>query len=85
MAAFMIWLGHAVDAIKGMVARPQRRRDALFLLEDTDRYRNLHASVAIISFFVSAGLGVLAFFLITESVLWAGIDRQLAMLLVRRE
>jgi hypothetical protein len=82
MATFMSRFSYAVDAIKGIVAKPQSRRDALFILEDIDKYRNLHPSVAVISFFVSAGFGVLAFFLINESVLWVGINEQAALLVV---
>ena len=82
MAIFTFRFSHVVDAIKRVFAKPQRRRDALFILEDIDKYRNLHPSVAVISFFVSAGFGVLAFFLINESVLWVGINEQVALLLV---
>ncbi len=82
MATFKYRFGYAVDAIKGIVAKPQSQSDALFILEDIDKFRNLHPSVAIICFFISAGLGVLAFFLINESVLWAGITEQVALLLV---
>jgi hypothetical protein len=82
MASFMFRFSTAVDAIKGFVAKPPSRRDALFILEDMDKYRNLHTGVAVVSFFVSAGFGVLAFFLITESVLWVGANKQAAMLLV---
>jgi hypothetical protein len=82
MATLMFWFGSAVDAIKGIFARPQSRHDALFILEDIDKYRNLHSSLAIISFFTSAGLAVLAFFLINESILCVGINEQVALLLV---
>jgi hypothetical protein len=57
-------------------------RDALSIFEDLDRYRNLRRGVAIVVFLVSAGCGVRAFFLLNESVLWAGIHEQLAYLLV---
>ena len=82
MAALMFLFSSAADAIKRILAKPQSRRDALFILEDIDKYRNLHTSVAVVSFFVSAGFGVLAFFLINESVLWVGISRHVAVLLV---
>lgn len=57
-------------------------RDALYVLEDLEKYRNLHPSVAVLLFFVSAGISVLAFFLMNDSVLWVGIDEQVALLLV---
>ncbi len=82
MATFMFQFSSVVDAIKGFLAKPQNRRDALSILEDTDKYRNLHTSVAVISFFVSAGFGVLAFFLINDSVLSVGVTKQVAILLV---
>lgn len=82
MAIFTFRFSHVVDAIKRVFAKPQRRRDALFILEDIDKYRNLHTGVAIIFFFVSAGFGVLTFFLINESALWAGSNKQAAMLVV---
>ena len=82
MAIFKFQFSAVVDAIKGIVAKPQSRRDALLILEDTDKYRNLHTSVAVISFLVSAGFSVLAFFLINESVLWVGVSKQVALLLV---
>ena len=82
MATFMLQFSYVVDAIKRIFAKPQKRRDALFILQDIDRYRNLHTGVAIIFFFVSAGFGVLAFFLINESALWGGLNKQAAMLVV---
>lgn len=67
-------------------ANGRRRRvalhDALSIFEDLDRYRHLRRSVAIVIFLVSAGFGVHAFFLISESVLWVGVDEQVAYLLV---
>lgn len=82
MASFMFLFRYVVDAIKGSVAEPQGRRDALFILEHVDNYRNLHTSVAVLSFFVSAGFGVLTFFLIVNSTLWEGINVQAAPLFV---
>lgn len=82
MASFMFLFRYAVDAIKGIVAKPQSRRDALFILEDAEKYRNLHTSAAVLSFFVSAGFGVLAFFLIINSALWEGVNVQAASLFV---
>ena len=83
MATFMFQFGYVVDAIKGIFAKPQSRRDALFILEDIDKHRNLNTSVAVISFIFSAGFGVLAFlFLINEPVLWEGVSKQVALLLV---
>ena len=82
MANFLFRFSYAVDAIKGIFAKPHSRRDALFILEDIDKYRNLHSSAAIVSFLVSAGFAVLAFFLVNESVLWVGINEQVALLLV---
>jgi hypothetical protein len=82
MANFLFRFRDAVAAIGGFFAQPPSRRDALVILEDMEKYRNLHSSVAVVSFFVSAGFGVLAFFLITESALWAGVAKPVALLIV---
>ncbi|MCP4319125.1 MAG: hypothetical protein GY789_24825 [Hyphomicrobiales bacterium] len=82
MATFMLLFTCAVDALKGLVAKPQGRCDARSILEDVDRYRNLSTGVAIVSFFVSAGCGVVAFFIILDSALWAGVTEQGALFLV---
>ena len=82
MASFLLPFSSVVEAIRRFFAAPPGRSDALYILEDMDRYRNLHTGVAVVSFFVSAALGVLAFFLMTESALWVGINKQVAMLVV---
>ena len=82
MASFMFLFRYVVDAITGSVAEPQGQDDALVILEDVDKYRNLHTSVAVLCFFVSAGFGVLAFFLIMNSTLLEGIHVQAAPLFV---
>ena len=57
-------------------------RDALLILEDVDRNQNLHPAVAIISFVVSIGFSVRAFFFISELVLWEGINEFVALMMV---
>lgn len=68
--------------MKNDIAKPQIQADALSVLERIDGYRNLHTGVAVLCFFVSAGFGVLAFFLATELALWFGVSKHAALLVV---
>ncbi len=56
--------------------------DAISIFDEIDHYRNLHRSVAIALFIVSAGIGVLGFFLINDLALWDGISEFVATGLV---
>ena len=78
MASLIVLLRQALNAFRGVAAGPPRRRDPLAILTGMDRYWNLHKSVAIACFFLSAALAVLAFFLINDLVLWMGVSKQVA-------
>jgi len=83
MAGLAFRVVKAIAAAGRIFAKPPPdRRDALSVLEDMDRCRNLNAGVAIASFFVAAGIGMLAFFEINDALLWAGISNQVAFLLI---
>jgi hypothetical protein len=52
--------------------RDDNLRDAIFVFEEIDKLKHLHSSIAIICFFVSAGVGVGALFLMIDFV--AGLE-----------
>lgn len=61
--------------------RSAKLRDAVFLLEGIDSYRNLHVSVAIIFFIISAGSGVRTFFLLSDLSLWGEVSEYVALMI----
>ena len=76
------WILGQVGGFLAKLTPAHRQDKALQLLEELDRCRELPAIIAIAAFFLSAATGVLAFFLILESALWAGMSLTDATLLV---
>jgi hypothetical protein len=50
-------------------------REALSVLDDVDRFRNLHTAFAIFIFAASAVIGIFSFFYLTEAFLWLRLDK----------
>jgi hypothetical protein len=56
-------------------ARPDKVRDALLIIEDSDKHRNLHDAIPFVLFFASAGFSVRSFFWIIDFTTWLGFDK----------
>ena len=55
--------------------RPDRVRDAVLVIEDIDKLRNLHDAIPSLLFFASAGFSVRCFFWIIDFATWLGFDK----------
>ena len=55
--------------------RPDKVRNALLIVEDIDKHRNLHDAIPTVLFFVSAGFAVRSFFWIIDFTTWLGFDK----------
>jgi hypothetical protein len=62
--------------------RSDNLAEALSALEELDRRRNLSVAAAILLFFGSAGVAVVFFFIVSDLLLWDGMDELVARLLI---
>ena len=55
--------------------RLDKVRDALIIIEDSDKHRNLHNAIPPVLFFTSGGLSARSFFWIIDFTTWLGFDK----------
>lgn len=60
--------------------RPDKLRDALHTLHEMDRYNNWYEILSIFSFFISAWIGVRAFFIMSDLIIGDGMSDRGALL-----
>ncbi len=58
--------------------RTVKLHDALSILGSLDEHRNLNVLASIFVFFSSSGFAVLAFFVISDLILWEGVKEEVA-------
>jgi len=68
--------------LHSVAGQPSSLSDAITALEALDRRRNLSVAAAIFLFFAASGVAVLSFFIISDLLLWAGVDELVARFLI---